>query len=178
MPQSLPQDRVIRLIDVGRSLVSELDLEVVLERLLDVAREVTGAQYAALGILDPQKRGLERFVTAGIDEPTRTVIGDPPHGRGVLGVLIRDAKPLRLADVGSHPESYGFPPRHPPMRTFLGVPVVIRAQAYGNLYLTEKDGGGEFTEEDERSVVILADWAAIAIDNARLYQSGEEDRKS
>src|SRR3954452_5986801 len=96
MPQSLPQDRLIRLIDVGRSLVSELDLEVVLERLLDVAREVTGAQYAALGILDPEKRGLERFVTAGIDEPTRTVIGDPPHRRGVLGALIPAAQPLRL----------------------------------------------------------------------------------
>src|SRR5215212_3604757 len=176
MPQSLPQDRLIRLIDVGRSLVSELDLEVVLERLLDVAREVTGAHYAALGILDSEKRGLERFVTAGIDAPTRTVIGDAPHGRGVLGVLIRDAKPLRLADVGSHPESYGFPPGHPPMRTFLGVPVAIRGQAYGNLYLTEKDGGGEFTEEDERSIVILADWAAIAIDNARLYQSAEQRR--
>jgi len=176
MPQSLPQDRLIRLIDVGRSLVSELDLEVVLERLLDVAREVTGAHYAALGILDSEKRGLERFVTAGIDAPTRAVIGDAPHGRGVLGVLIRDAKPLRLADVGSHPESYGFPPGHPPMRTFLGVPVAIRGQAYGNLYLTEKDGGGEFTEEDERSIVILADWAAIAIDNARLYQSAEQRR--
>jgi signal transduction histidine kinase len=176
MPQSLPQDRLIRLIDVGRSLVSELDLEVVLERLLDVAREVTGAHYAALGILDSEKRGLERFATAGIDAPTRTVIGDAPHGRGVLGVLIRDAKPLRLADVGSHPESYGFPPGHPPMRTFLGVPVVIRGQSYGNLYLTEKDGGGEFTDEDERSIVILADWAAIAIDNARLYQSAEQRR--
>src|SRR4051794_27535968 len=176
MPQSLPQDRLVRLIEVGRSLVSELDLEVVLERLLDVAREVTGAHYAALGILDPEKRGLERFVTAGIDERTRTVIGDPPHGRGVLGVLIRDAQPLRLADVGSHPESYGFPPGHPPMHTFLGVPVAIRGQAYGNLYLTEKDGRGEFTDEDERSIVILADWAAIAIDNARLYASGEERR--
>src|SRR3954452_25100638 len=176
MPQSLPQHRLIRLIDVGRSLVAELDLEVVLERLLDVARDVTGAHYAALGILDPEKRGLERFVTAGIDEPTRTVIGDPPHGRGVLGVLIRDAKPLRLPDVRAHPESYGFPPGHPPMHTFLGVPVVIRGQAYGNLYLTEKDGGREFTDEDERSIIILADWAAIAIDNARLYASGEERR--
>src|SRR3954466_2722687 len=140
MPQSLPQDRVIRLIDVGRSLVSELDLEVVLERLLDVAREVTGARYAALGIPDPEKRGLERFVTAGIDEPTRTVIGDPPHGRGVLGVLIRDAKPLRLPDGAPPPEAWGSPPGPPPMRTFLGVPVVIRGQVYGNLYLTEKDG--------------------------------------
>src|SRR5689334_23758458 len=108
MPGTLSQDKLLRLIDVGRSLVAELDLELVLERLLDVAREVTGAHYAALGILDPEKRGLERFVTAGIGEETRTVIGDPPHGRGVLGVLIRDAEPLRLGDVGSHPESYGF----------------------------------------------------------------------
>jgi signal transduction histidine kinase len=176
VPEPLGQDKLLRLIDVGRSLVSELDLEVVLERLLDVAREVTGARYAALGILDPEKRGLERFVTAGIDEPTRTVIGDPPHGRGVLGVLIRDAKPLRLPDVGAHPESYGFPPGHPPMHTFLGVPVVIRGQAYGNLYLTEKEGGSGFTDDDERSIIILADWAAIAIDNARLYQGGEQRR--
>jgi signal transduction histidine kinase len=176
MPRGLGEDKLIRLIDVGRSLVSELDLEVVLERLIETARELTGAHYAALGILDPEKRGLERFVTTGIDEETRTVIGDPPHGRGVLGVLIRDARPLRLPDVGAHPESYGFPPGHPPMHTFLGVPVRIRGQAFGNLYLTEKDGGGEFTDDDERSVVILADWAAIAIDNARLYQSGEERR--
>ena len=178
MQRTLGQDRLLRLIEVGRSLVSELDLEVVLERLLDVAREVTGAHYAALGILDPEKRGLERFVTAGIDEETRTIIGDPPHGRGVLGVLIRDATPLRLSDVGSHPESYGFPPGHPPMHTFLGVPVVIRGHAYGNLYLTEKEGGADFTDEDEQSVVILSDWAAIAIDNARLYQDAEERREA
>src|SRR3954447_8939948 len=114
MPQSLPQDRLIRLIDVGRSLVSELDLEVVLERLLDVAREVTGAHYAALGILDPEKRGLERFVTAGIDERTRSVIGDPPHGRGVLGVLIRDAQPLRLPGRGAPSPTFCFPPPPPP----------------------------------------------------------------
>src|SRR3954453_402100 len=106
MTESLPYERLIRLIDVGRSLVSELDLEVVLEGLLDVAREVTAAHYAALGILDPEKRGLERFVTAGIDEPTRTVIGDPPHGRGVLGVLIRDAQPLRLPAAGRPPPSH------------------------------------------------------------------------
>jgi signal transduction histidine kinase len=176
MPGSLSQDKLIRLLDVGRSLVSELDLEVLLRRVVDVAREVTGAQYAALGILDPEKRGLERFITAGIDEETRSVIGDLPHGRGVLGLLIRDARPLRLDDVGSHPESYGFPPGHPPMHTFLGVPVLIRGEAFGNLYLTEKEGGEQFSEEDERSVVMLADWAAIAIDNARLYQSAEERR--
>src|SRR4051794_34589844 len=167
MPQSLPQDRLMRLIDVGRSLVSELDLEVVLERLLDVARDVTGARYAAMGVLDPEKRGLERFLTAGIDDETRTLIGDLPHGRGVLGVLIRDARPLRLHDVGAHAESYGFPPGHPPMHTFLGVPVRIRGEGFGNLYLTEKQGGGDFSEADERSAVILADWAAIAIENAR-----------
>src|SRR4051794_19720900 len=141
MTQRLAEDRLIRLIDVGRSLVSELDLEALLERLVEVARELTGAQYAALGILDPEKRGLERFITTGIDEETRTVIGDPPHGRGVLGVLIRDAQPLRLADVGSHPEAYGFPPGHPPMRAFLGGPVVICGPSYGNLYLTQEEGG-------------------------------------
>jgi signal transduction histidine kinase len=176
MTEDLSGDKLMRLIDVGRSLVSELDLELLLQRLLDVARDLTGARYVAMGILDPEKRELERFITSGIDEETREEIGDLPHGRGVLGLLIRDAHPLRLHDVGSHPESYGFPPGHPPMHTFLGVPVVIRGEGFGNLYLTEKQGGGDFTDEDERSVVILAEWAAIAIENARLYQSVEAQR--
>jgi signal transduction histidine kinase len=159
-----------RLIDVGRSLVSELDLEVVLERVLDVAQELTGARYAALGILDDRRQELERFLTRGIDAEAHRRIGDLPRGHGILGVLINDPRPLRLPDVGEHPRSYGFPLGHPPMHSFLGVPILIRGQAYGNLYLTEK-ADGLFDEADEDALVVLADWAAIAIDNARLYRS-------
>jgi signal transduction histidine kinase len=173
---SLADHRLQRLIEVGRSLVSELDLELVLERLLEVARELTGARYAAVGILDSSKSELERFVTSGIDPETHRRIGDLPRGRGVLGLLIREPRPLRLREVSRHPESYGFPPEHPRMTTFLGVPVTIRGEAWGNLYLTEKEGGAEFSDDDERSIVVLADWAAIAIENARLYQRAEERR--
>ena len=162
--------RLARLIEAGRGLLSELDLETVLDRLLETAAELTGARYAALGILDDERRELDRFLTRGIDEETHRVIGDLPRGRGLLGVLIDEPRPLRLDDVGDHPRSYGFPPGHPPMRTFLGVPVLIRGQAWGNLYLTEKAGGEPFTIEDEEAVIVLADWAAIAIDNARLYR--------
>ncbi len=170
----LESRRLERLIDAGRALVSILDLEAVLEYVLHTAREVTGARYAALGILDEPRESLERFVTLGIDDELRARIGDPPTGRGVLGELIRDARPLRIGDVGSHPASYGFPPGHPPMHSFLGVPIMIRGEAWGNLYLTEKDGGGEFDQADENSAVILADWAAIAIENARLIRDGTE----
>jgi signal transduction histidine kinase len=168
---ALDQHRLRRLIAVGRSLVSRLDLDDVLDLVLDAARELTGARYAALGILDKPKRGLERFVTLGVDPETRTAIGDPPRGLGVLGELIRDAKPLRLSDVSAHPISHGFPPGHPPMRTFLGVPILIRGEPWGNLYLTEKEGGADFEEDDETAVVVLADWAAIAIENARSVQA-------
>jgi signal transduction histidine kinase len=168
--------RLRRLLDVGRLLITELDPEAVFERLLEVARDVTGASYAAIGVLDERREQLERFLTAGIDEETHRAIGELPRGRGVLGVLISDARPLRLADVGAHPRSYGFPLAHPPMTTFLGVPIVIAGEAWGNLYLTEKEGGGEFTEGDEEAAVILADWAAVAIGNARLYRSVRERR--
>ena len=167
---SLDQHRLARLIDVGRSLLSELDLDVVLDRVLETAAELTGARYAALGILDDRRRELARFLTRGIDESVHRAIGDLPRGRGILGVLIDDPRPLRLDDVGDHPRSYGFPPGHPPMRTFFGVPILIRGQAWGNLYLTEKAGGGAFTAEDEEATIVLADWAAIAIENARLYR--------
>jgi signal transduction histidine kinase len=167
---SLDQHRLARLIDVGRSLLSELDLDVVLDRVLETAADLTGARYAALGILDDRRRELSRFLTRGVDDATHRAIGDLPRGRGLLGVLIDDPRPLRLEDVGDHPRSYGFPPGHPPMRTFLGVPILIRGQAWGNLYLTEKAGGGPFTAEDEEATIVLADWAAIAIENARLYR--------
>ncbi len=168
-PTGLDEAKLRRLIEVGRTLVARLDLEGVLEMVLDAARELTGARYAALGILDESKRELERFLTLGIDEETHTAIGDLPRGRGVLGELIRHPKLLRLSDVKAHSRSHGFPPGHPAMHTFLGVPIQIRGEAWGNLYLTEKEDG-DFGEDDEATVQILADWAAIAIENARLYE--------
>jgi signal transduction histidine kinase len=164
-----------QLLDVGRWLMTELDLTVVLDAVLQTAREITGAGYAALGVLDEERAELAQFLTLGIDEQSRRAIGDEPRGRGVLGVLIEEPRPLRLKDVGRHPSSYGFPAGHPLMRGFLGVPIVIRGRAWGNLYLTEKQGG-EFTAEDEEAAVILAEWAAVAIDNARLYETSERRR--
>jgi signal transduction histidine kinase len=171
------EDKLRRLPDVGRALVAELDTEAVLGRILEEARAITGARYVALGVLDEQRTGLDRFLTSGVDEPTRRVIGDLPRGRGVLGVLIEDPRPLRLSDVGHHPQSFGFPEGHPAMRTFLGVPILIRGLAWGNLYLTEKEGGGEFTEADEEAAIMLAEWAATAIENARLYEASERRRE-
>ncbi|HEX6695219.1 MAG TPA: GAF domain-containing sensor histidine kinase [Solirubrobacteraceae bacterium] len=168
--EGLDEHRLARLIDAGRGLLSELDLETVLDRLLQTAADLTGARYVALGVLDEGRRELAQFLTRGIDEETHRAIGDLPRGRGILGVLIDDPRPLRLDDVGDHPRSYGFPPGHPPMRSFLGVPILIRGQAYGNLYLTEKTGGEPFGPEDEEAVVVLADWASIAIENAGLYR--------
>jgi signal transduction histidine kinase len=165
-----------RLLEVGRALVTELDPETVLRRVIEEAREITGARYVALGVLDEERAGLERFLTTGLDESTRRAIGELPHGRGVLGVLIEDPRPLRLRDVGEHHASYGFPAAHPPMHTFLGVPIVVRGEPWGNLYLTEKQNGDEFTEADEDAVVTLAQWAAVAIENARLYERSEARR--
>jgi len=166
--QGLDERRLRTLLDVGRGLVSQLDREALLRRVLEAARELTGARYAAVGVLDEDRGQLERFLVSGIDEDTHRAIGDLPTGQGILGELIRLPKPLRLADISEHPRSYGFPPGHPPMRTFLGVPIMLRGEAWGNIYLTEKEGG-EFDELDEESLVVLAEWAAIAIDNARLY---------
>jgi len=172
----MDEQRLRRLLDVGRSLIAELDPEAVLRRMLEVARELTGARYAAIGVLDERRERLEQFITAGIDEETHREIGDLPRGRGVLGVLIDEPKPLRLKDVGAHPRSYGLPLAHPPMTTFLGVPIVIEGQAWGNLYLTEKAAGEEFSEQDEEAISVLADWAAIAIANSRLYRDVRQRR--
>jgi signal transduction histidine kinase len=172
----LSQAELERLLAVGRALVSELDLQSVLSHLLETARDLTAARYAALGILDERKRELERFLTLGVDDATRRLIGPLPRGHGVLGELIREPQPLRLHDVTEHPRSYGFPAGHPPMTTFLGVPVSVRGEAYGNLYLTDKEGGADFTERDERLLVVLSEWAAVAIYNARLYESTEQRR--
>jgi signal transduction histidine kinase len=163
-------ERLRALVDTGIAINSELSLDGVLERIVEAAATVTGARYAALGVIDPAGTALERFVTHGIDDETRTTIGDPPHGRGILGVLIEDAKPLRLHDLSEDPRSVGFPPGHPPMTTFAGVPILLRGVAYGNLYLTEK-AGGDFTDEDEELLTLLAAQAAVAIENARLYES-------
>jgi signal transduction histidine kinase len=163
----LSEQTLRRLLIVGRELVSDLDLETVLERVLEAAVEVTDARYAALGVLDEERSGLERFLHHGIDVETAARIGDLPHGRGVLGVLIAEPRTLRLPDVSRHPQSYGFPENHPPMRTFLGVPITIRGERWGNLYLTEKAGGREFDAADERAAEVLAEWAAVAIGNAR-----------
>jgi signal transduction histidine kinase len=176
MSASSEEPWIRRLLDVGRTLTTELDQRVVLDRVLQTAREITGARYAALGILNEQHSELEQFLTSGVDGATRQAIGDLPRGRGVLGVLIEHPRPLRLPDVGEHPSSYGFPAGHPVMRSFLGVPILIRGHAWGNLYLTEK-GEGEFTEADEEAAVVLADWAAIAIENARLYETSERRRQ-
>ena len=158
---------MLRVLDVACGVLSDLDVEVVVERVLDAARELTGAEYAALGVLDRSKSELERFITAGVDELTRRRIGATPRGRGVLGELIADPRPLRLADVGAHPHSYGLPAGHPPMKTFLGVPVVVAGEVFGNLYLTEKRDEQEFTPEDEHALVRLAEFAGVAIDHAR-----------
>jgi signal transduction histidine kinase len=164
-------DRLRAIVDAGVALASELSLDAVLQKIIEAAAELTGARYAALGVIDPSGRGLERFVVTGIDPETQAAIGDLPRGRGVLGALIEDAKPLRLDDLGEDPRSVGFPPNHPPMRSFLGVPILLRGVAYGNLYLTEKAGGEPFTEEDEELVLMLSSQAAVAIENARLYEA-------
>ncbi len=163
----LDEETLRELFDVGRGLVSDLELEHVLRRVLEAAVQITGARYAALGVLDRERSGLERFIHLGIDEQTRERIGDLPSGRGILGLLISEPRPVRLHDVSEHANSYGFPPNHPPMSTFLGVPIRILERQWGNLYLTEKENGADFTEEDERAVISLAEWAAIAIGNAR-----------
>jgi signal transduction histidine kinase len=163
--------RMRRLLEVGIMLSSELSLDALLQRLVEFAAELTGAGYAALGVLDPAGTHLERFITTGMDDELRAAIGDLPTGRGILGVLIRDAAPLRLHDLGDDPRSVGFPPHHPPMQTFLGVPVALRGVAYGNLYLTEKENGEDFSDEDEELVTLLAAQAAVAIENARLYEA-------
>jgi signal transduction histidine kinase len=169
-------DGLRRLLAVGRSLVTERDPETVLQRILAEARDVTGARYVALGVLNERRTELERFLTLGLDEAARLAIGELPRGRGVLGVLIQEPSPLRLKNVGAHPQSYGFPPGHPPMASFLGVPVVIRGEVWGNLYFTDKQGSDEFTEDDEAAAIVLADFAAIAIENARAYERSEQRR--
>jgi signal transduction histidine kinase len=164
------QERLRGLVEAGIALTSELSLDAVLRRLVETSARLTGARYAALGVIDRSGKGLERFVTHGVSDDLIAEIGDFPVGRGILGVLIRDATPLRLHDLTEDHRSVGFPPGHPTMRTFLGVPIRLRGVVYGNLYLTEREAG-DFTDEDEEVVTLLAAQAAVAIENARLYES-------
>jgi signal transduction histidine kinase len=165
------ETRLRALLETGVAITSELSLEAVLQRIVEAAAELTDARYAALGVIDRAGSGLERFLTTGIGPELRADIGEEPHGKGILGVLIRDAVPMRLHDLTEDPRSVGFPPNHPPMRTFLGVPIVLRGVSYGNLYLTEKAGGEDFTDDDQEIVTLLASQAAVAIENARLYEA-------
>jgi signal transduction histidine kinase len=167
------QDRLRTLLHAGLALSSELSLDALLQRIVESAAELTGARYAALGVIDRSGQALERFLTTGVDAETHARIGELPRGRGILGVLIRDAAPLRLHDLADDPRSVGFPPHHPPMRSFLGVPILLRGTAYGNLYLTEKADGEDFTEDDEDVIQLLASQAAVAIENARLYETSQ-----
>jgi signal transduction histidine kinase len=170
------RDGVQGVLELARSVLGDLDVEVVLERVLVAARELTGAKYAAIGILDEDRTGLARFVTLGLDPHERGAIGPPPRGRGVLGELITHPMPLRLEEVGEHPRSYGFPVGHPEMHTFLGVPVLAGGEPYGNLYLTDKAGHEPFTPDDEAALIQLADFAGVAIDHARAFTGSEHER--
>lgn len=165
-----------RVLDIARSVLTELDLEVLLDRVLESARELTGARYAALGVLGESRTELDRFLTIGIDESEREAIGALPRGRGVLGELIERPTVLRLDDISEHARSYGFPHGHPPMRSFLGVPILIEGTPFGNLYLTEKQHGEQFTQADEEAATMLSELAGFAIDHARRYTGTRKHR--
>jgi signal transduction histidine kinase len=153
------------------ALTTELSLERVLQKIAEVARDVLGARYAALGVINESGTGLNQFLTAGIDDTAKRAIGPLPTGKGVLGLLITERRPLRIRTLASHPQSAGFPVNHPPMGSFLGVPIMVRDKAYGNLYVTEKQDGAEFSETDESIALMLASQAAIAIENALIFQT-------
>ena len=162
-----------RLIEAGVILASELSLETVLRRIVELAVDLTQARYGALGVLTPDGRRIDEFITVGITEQERAALGDPPTGHGLLGALIKDAKPMRIPDISADPRSVGFPPNHPPMRSLLGAPVTGRGKVFGNVYLTDKLSAATFDEEDERVLVVLATQAAVAVENARLIDEAE-----
>lgn len=166
--------RLRRLLDAVLFLGSELRVPTVLRRIVEAGCELVGARYGALGVLDERRQGLSEFITVGVTAQQIAHIGSLPRGHGILGLLIIDPKPLRLKDINEHAEKYGFPPHHPPMTSFLGVPILARGEVFGNLYLTEKAGGGEFTEDDEQLIVALATAAGVAIENARLHARARE----
>ena len=155
--------------EATRGIAGVLSVEEVLQVIVDSVRELVRARYAALGIVD--ERGLiERFITSGVTAEERARIGSPPHGRGLLGLIIRESRSYRIADIATHPDSSGFPANHPPMRSFLGVPVTVKGRSVGNLYLTDKDSSSEFTAQDQRLIEMFALHAGIAIENARLHE--------
>jgi signal transduction histidine kinase len=162
------RERLRALLDAVVGIGSDLDLRSTLQRIVEAACALVGARYGALGIIAPDRQ-LSDFITYGIDDATHAAIGDLPRGRGVLGLLITDPRPVRMPDITRHPRSFGFPPHHPPMHSFLGVPVRTRDQIFGNLYLAEKKDADEFSDDDEEIVVALAAAAGVAIDNARLF---------
>lgn len=165
--------RFERLLGAGVAIFAERALDQVLQHVVDVARDVVGAQYAALGVMGADGQSLVQFVTSGLSEAERARIGDLPQGRGLLGLVIREARPIRTADINVHPQRYGFPPNHPRMKSFLGVPIVGQGKVFGNLYLTEKIGAEEFDDEDEAIAVLLATQAAVAVENARLHEGSD-----
>ncbi|WP_207933288.1 GAF domain-containing sensor histidine kinase [Actinomadura sp. GC306] len=164
------RDRVHALLEAVVSIGSDLELETVLRRITEAATTLVDARYGALGVIGDEGERLVQFVTVGVGDEEIEAIGHWPHGHGILGLLIREPRPIRLSDLGEHPDSSGFPPNHPPMRGFLGVPIRVRDEVFGNLYLTEKAGGGDFEDEDEIVVTALATAAGVAIENARLYE--------
>ena len=168
------RERFERLLAAGVAIFAHHDLDQVLQVVVDAAREVVGARYAALGVLGADRESVMQFVTSGLDDATRQRIGDLPRGRGLLGHVMREGKPIRSADINRHPQRYGFPPHHPVMKSFLGVPVRGRGGVFGNLYLTEKIDAAEFDDEDEAIAVLLASQAAVAVENARLYGESEQ----
>lgn len=170
------RERLRALLDAVVSVGSDLDLRATLERIVTSACQLAGARYGALGVIGPD-RTLVEFITHGLSPAEHAAIGAPPTGRGVLGLLIDDPRPVRVADITQHPRSYGFPANHPRMHSFLGVPLRIRDQVYGNLYLAEKRDGAQFTEDDEQIVVALAAAAGVAIDNARLYSTAQRRQR-
>jgi signal transduction histidine kinase len=173
--EDLPEDSRA-LLDAVVAISSDLDLHSMLERLVVSACRMTGARYGALGVLGNHGE-LVDFVTSGLTAAEHAAIGELPRGHGILGLLIRRPHPLRLTQISAHPDSYGFPANHPPMNTFLGVPVRIRGTVFGNLYLTEKSGGGDFTEQDELLVGALARAVGLVIDNARSFAQSERRRQ-
>lgn len=169
-PQADSKARLERLVAAMPALIAELSLDGVLQRVADLAAELIGSRYAAVGMLAPDGRSLETFTTSGLTQEQRERIGTLPKGHGILGLVIHKGHSIRLSDLGAHPASVGFPPHHPPMNSFLGVPIVGKRGVLGDLYLTEKNGGGEFTAEDEHFATLLASKAAAAIENARLHE--------
>lgn len=163
------RDRTELLIQAGLALTSELSLDAVLQRIVELGVDMTGARYAAIGVLGEDGR-IEEFITEGVTPEERAAIGDPPTGHGLLGLLITDGRPLLIDDIASDPRSVGFPPHHPPMHSLLGAPVMARGRIFGNIYLTDKQGAPAFTEEDQRALEVLATQAGVAVENARLYE--------